>query len=215
MVVIYLMLTAGSLSSGRRPRPVRVSRKYRRHPPVYPRHRFHLPPHQIYRSGTVPESIRILTSFCHAHCGGVLSNAEPPAVSRLLQRCLVLQHIFGLGPPRADRAAAMLRRRAAIDHRFPDMAIRTPPPNPFTASSRDHFRRQSAVERRMPLGRNARLLCRQIVEAGQHLPARAIGTARTLNAAGRSGSIGVAQRAAPPNFFLGIGKYLPHCDLIC
>ena len=70
MVLIYLMLTAGCLGSGRRPRPIRASRKYRRHPPVDPRHRSHLLPQPPFfiEAGSLPNLSRhfaaAVVSFC-------------------------------------------------------------------------------------------------------------------------------------------------------
>ena len=99
----------------------------------------------------------------------------------------------------ADGAAALLRAGARIDDRFPHVSLGTLPPDLFVAAGRDHFRRQRAVERRVPLRGNVGAERLEIIEALEHLAPRAIGTSGLALCARRDRrAVGMPQLAVPP-----------------
>lgn len=110
----------------------------------------------------------------------------------------------------ADRTAAFLLPRAGVDQSLPYMALGTLPPDSAVAADRHHFRRQAAVEDRVPLGRHVWRLGGKVVEAGKDLPPRTVGTAHPLlHLWENGGSPGVALGAPPPDLAHGPRRHLP------
>ena len=98
-----------------------------------------------------------------------------------------------------DGAAAVLDACAGVDAGAPDVALRALPPDIPAAARHDHFGRQLAVERRMPLGGNVGRGGREIVEAREHLASRAVGAALLARGAERDAhGKRVPLFAAPP-----------------
>ena len=84
------------------------------------------------------------------------------------------------------RAAALLHPGSGINKGFPDVAVGALPPDSPVAARSHLIRRQSAVESWVPFPRHLRLQRCQIIEATQHLPIHAVGTAGTSSGAGRN-----------------------------
>ena len=91
----------------------------------------------------------------------------------------------------------------ATDGRLPLVAQGAGPPDLFDGAQCNHLRRQGTVLFFIPLCRNIRPQCSQVVESRPRFPARAIRAA-----GGIPGSVGdcrlplVAQGAGPPDFFV-------------
>lgn len=100
----------------------------------------------------------------------------------------------------AHGAAAALGAGAAVDDGFPGVALAALPPHALTAAGGDVLRGEGTVFRGVPFFGDFGVGGGEVVEAGQHFAARAIGTAiAALGAAGHHGLIVVALWAAPPN----------------
>lgn len=132
----------------------------------------------------------------------------------LNRRDLAAQPAASAGCAGTDRTAALALGGAGIDHSLPGVALGTLPPDLPVAAGQHLRRRQRPVERGMPLGRHPGKPGLQIVEAGQYPLAGTVGAAAALGRPGRHHRlVGVAQRAAPPHFAIGIGGQLlgPQC----
>lgn len=90
---------------------------------------------------------------------------------------VVVRQFRPLHLPRAHRAAAFLLSRPAADDRLPDMTLGAAPVDLFPAAAGHRFRRESAVERLVPLRRDLWLPGRKVVATGPYALARAVGTA--------------------------------------
>ena len=111
---------------------------------------------------------------------------------------------------RANGAAAFSCAGSRVDGSLPDVPQRTRPPDLFPAARRDHFGRERAVHRRVPLGGDTRLDGRQIIESGEYLFVRAVRTAAAVDARGDDRLIAVSFLADPPRLAVARG-----CDLLC
>lgn len=115
---------------------------------------------------------------------------------RALHLCVYLLFAGRAVVPRANRAPSLpLFPRPVIDRGAPDMALGADPPDPSVASSRHLLRRQGSVQIRMPLSGNIRMGGSEVIETGQHLPARAIGAS--------VGSTGPIHHFCPPGMTSG------------
>ena len=118
-------------------------------------------------------------------------------------RCALTQR-----PACADRTAAALFSRAAVDDRPPRMTLIAEPPDLAAAAGRHLLRCKAAVARRVPLRGNDRLYRREVVEAGQNLVVGAIRTiASTPHAVSYNSRIGMSLFAAPPHAAVGAGSH--------
>lgn len=82
--------------------------------------------------------------------------------------------LYLLYPAGADRAAGFGLPGPGIYYGAPHVPFGAAPPDLFMASRRHLLRRQRAVELARPLGGDARLDRREVVEARQDLPPRAV-----------------------------------------
>ena len=113
---------------------------------------------------------------------------------------------------RADGAAAFLRAGSRVDGSLPDVPQRAFPPDLFPAARRDHFGRETAVQRRVPLGGDTRLDGRQIVESGEHLFVCAVRAAGPV-CAGRNHCLkAVSLLADPPRLAVAGQRDLLRCE---
>ena len=80
------------------------------------------------------------------------------------------------------------------------MSVVALPPDLAVGARCEHLGRELAVELRVPLFCQQRFAGREVVEAGQHLPPRAVGTSAAVRRArSHHGLPLVTQRAAPPD----------------
>lgn len=94
----------------------------------------------------------------------------------------------------------MLGAGAGIDDGFPGVVFRAEPPDLAAAPGRDLGGEQGAVQGGMPLGCDGWVEGRQVVEAWQDLPARAVGAAAVApGAVGDGGAVAVAAVTKPPD----------------
>ena len=104
----------------------------------------------------------------------------------------------------------MLGAGAGIDDGFPGVVFRAKPPDLPAAPGGDLGGEQGAVQGGMPLGRDGWVEGRQVVEAWQDLPARAVGAAAVApGAVGDGGAVAVAAVTKPPDPAVGA-----FCDLV-
>ena len=114
-----------------------------------------------------------------------------------------------LRPPGADRAAAALVSRAAVDPGPPHMAKGTPPPHVPSAPRRHLLRRQIPIQRRMPLHGHKGLRRGQVVVPRQHLPPCTVGAPGFPLRPGGDGRLpAVAFPAPPPGLPVAVRGYL-------
>lgn len=92
------------------------------------------------------------------------------------------------------------------------MPQRALPPYLFPAARRDHFGRETAVQRRVPLGGDARLDGHQIVESGEHFFVCAVRAAGPV-CAGRNHCLkAVSLLADPPRLAVAGQRDLLRCE---
>ena len=113
----------------------------------------------------------------------------------------------------ADRTAAFFCSRAGIDSCQPLVAVGAAPPDPLCAAGQYLVRFQRCVFRRMPLGSHQGLHRLQIVEAGQHPPIGAVGTAGASARPNGDGTEPLMSPAAlPPDLFVAADSDLFRCQ---
>mgnify|MGYP006968329999 CR=1 FL=1 len=108
-----------------------------------------------------------------------------------------------------DRTAAFIFSGSGVDNRFPDVSFAAFPPDALMAARRDHFRRQAAVERIIPLCSQLWKERCKIIEASQNTPACAIRTSGVFHGSGCDDRLPfMAEHTSPPDLFVAVGRHL-------
>ena len=99
--------------------------------------------------------------------------------------------------PGTHRTAAAFVAGAGVDHGFPHVVLRAPPPHLLVASLGDHGRGQGSVQDRVPRLGQLGVPGRQVVEPRQDLPPGAVGAVAPPGP-GADGRVPAVPQAAPP-----------------
>ena len=146
-------------------------------------------------------------NFQQINCRILRSSQQSHMYSKILFR----QIVFNIAScfSGADWTAAFIFSGSGVDDRFPDMSFAAFPPDALMAARRDHFRRQVAVERIIPLCSQLWKERRQIIEASKNAPACAIRTSGVFNGSGCHNRLPLmTESTSPPNLFVAVGCYM-------